>query len=279
MAKIENDKYYTNKELAKYIVDKTNNIIGEDNIICYLEPSAGAGVFLDYLRKPCLAYDIEPEDDERIVQQDYLTLKIMYKKGRCVIGNPPYGRVNNLAVQFYKKSIQLGDYISFILPISQLNNNIKMYEFDLIYSEDLGIREYSNINIHCCFNIYRRPSNNKLNKKPKYKLKDIEIRDGHKGTEKRQSIITKDVFDYDIKIKAWGGSTDIELNTLGEEIKDDKIYAQEFYIKIYNEKFKDDILKLLREVNWLKIYPMTATPKLQQWQVYKYIKDQFPEIT
>lgn len=30
-------------------------------------------------------------------------------------------------------------YIAFIQPISQLNNNLQMYEFDLIYSEDLGI--------------------------------------------------------------------------------------------------------------------------------------------
>jgi len=58
--KIINDKYYTSPNLANYIVNKTNEIIGEENIIEYLEPSAGAGVFLDYLNKPYLAYDIEP---------------------------------------------------------------------------------------------------------------------------------------------------------------------------------------------------------------------------
>ena len=94
MAKIQNDKYYTSQKLAKYCVEKTKEIIGEDNITEYIEPSAGSGVFLNYLDKPYLAYDIEPED-ERIVKTDWLTVNLDYKKGRCVIGNPPFGRANS----------------------------------------------------------------------------------------------------------------------------------------------------------------------------------------
>ena len=81
MAKIQNDKYYTSPELAKYCVEKTKEIIGEDNITEYIEPSAGSGVFLDYLDKPYLAYDIEPEDN-RIVKSDWLEVDLDYKKGR-----------------------------------------------------------------------------------------------------------------------------------------------------------------------------------------------------
>ena len=103
IAKILNDKYYTSPELAEYCVKKkTKEIIGEENITEYLEPSAGSGVFLNYLNKPYLAYDIEPEDD-RVNKQDYLSLDLEYKKGRCVIGNPPFGDRNALAVKFYKK--------------------------------------------------------------------------------------------------------------------------------------------------------------------------------
>ncbi len=47
MAKIKNDKYYTPPDLAEYIVNKTKEIIGKENIIEYIKPSAGAGVFLD----------------------------------------------------------------------------------------------------------------------------------------------------------------------------------------------------------------------------------------
>ena len=168
--KIPLDKYYTSPELAEYIVNKTKEIIGEDNISEYLEPSAGNGVFLDYLPEGTLAYDIEPEDDKgRIIKQDYLQLELEYKKGRCVIGNPPYGKGNYLSVKFYKKSIHLADYIVFILPISQLDNNMYMYEFDLVHSEDLGKRIYSDIEVHCCLNIYSRPDNG-LNNKPNFDL-------------------------------------------------------------------------------------------------------------
>lgn len=112
------------------------------NIIPH-QPSAGTGVFLNYLNKPYLAYDIEPTDD-RIEKQDYLTLNIKYKKGRCIIGNPPFGDRMNLVIQFYNKAVNECDYISFILPISQYRNNMSLYKFDLIYSENLGIRIYSN---------------------------------------------------------------------------------------------------------------------------------------
>ena len=74
------DKYYTPSELAEYIVNKTKEIIGEQNITEYVEPSAGAGAFLDYLDKPYLAYDIEPEDS-RVMKQDYLELELEYKRG------------------------------------------------------------------------------------------------------------------------------------------------------------------------------------------------------
>lgn len=241
IAKIENDKYYTSKELAKYVVNKTKEIIGKNNITEYLEPSAGNGVFLDLLDKPYLAYDIEPEDKlNRIVKQDYLTLDLQYKKDRCIIGNPPFGNKHILVTMFYKKSIQLGDYIAFILPVGQYKNNIEMFEFDLIHSEDLGKQTYSGRKIHCCFNIYKRNPNGTLNKKPNYKLKDVKI-------TTIQRYLNKDETDleYDTRICAWGAS-------IGKEVENPNQYAKEYCIKIYNDTYKDKILKLIKQVNGLK---------------------------
>lgn len=276
MSKIELDKYYTPKDLAEYCVNKTKEIIGEENITEWLEPSAGSGVFLDFLDDNYLAYDIAPEDN-RIVKQDYLNLELDYKKGRCVIGNPPYGVKNNLTVAFYKKSIQIADYIAFILPISQFNNDIKLYEFNLMYSENLGVRQYTNRNVCCCFNIYKRPKN-ELNRKPNYKLKDIEIRESLKNKNpKRSKCITKHEFNYDIRIMAWGGGIG-RSNQLGCEVKYEGQFTKEFCIKIHNNKLKDRVIDLIKNTHWEDIYPMTATPNLLQWQVYKYIKEQIPEI-
>ena len=78
---------------------------------------------------------------------------------------------------------------------------MQMYEFDLIYSEDLGIQKYSDIKLHCCFNIYRRPLSGEYNKKPNYKLKDVEVKEYRRnGTYKKPEK-------YDFGICAWGNGS------------------------------------------------------------------------
>ena len=267
MAKIQNDKYYTSPELAKYCVEKTKEIIGEDNITEYIEPSAGSGVFLDYLDKPYLAYDIEPED-ERIIKQDWLTVDLDYKQGRCVIGNPPFGRGNSLSMAFYKKSVKIADYISFILPMSQMNNNIQLFDFDLIHSEDLGMRDYSGVNLQCCFNIYKRPINGNLNKKPDYKLKDVKIVEYRRDGSKKQ---IPDGFDY-----AMGS---FGAGCVGKPIYNKGQFALECYFYILNEEYKDKVLEILKTTDWLSISRgISDTCRLPQWKIYKYLKEQIPEL-
>lgn len=265
MAKIENDKYYTSSELAEYVVNKTKEIIGENNITEYLEPSAGSGIFLDYLDKPYLAYDLYPEDD-RIVKQDYLELELDYKKGRCIIGNPPYGKGNFTSVKFYKKSIELGDYIAFILPISQLNNNMYMYEFDMIHSEDLGQKLYSNVKVHCCLNIYKRNANG-YNTKPNFDLRDITLKGVAIGKSRNDRVPET----YDFSICGFGGS-------IGKFCSYEGQYCQQIYVTINNNVYKNKVKELLVNVDWKQLYNMTATPRLNHWMINKYIKEQIPEI-
>lgn len=162
--KLNLDQYYTSDESAQHCIDKTREILGS-LVTEIIEPSAGNGSFSNKLRK-CIAYDLEPKADG-IIQQDFLKLDIPYKKGRLFIGNPPYGSRNNLAKAFCNKAFELGDFVAFILPISQLNNTQSIYKFDLIYSEDLGRQDYSGRKIHCCFNIYKRPDG-ELNKIRKF---------------------------------------------------------------------------------------------------------------
>lgn len=259
--KIKNDKYYTSDELGKYCVEKTKEIVGQNNIVEYLEPSAGNGVFLNHLDKPYLAYDILPEDD-RIAKQDYLELDLEYKAGRCVIGNPPFGdRYNDLISKFYRKSIQLGDYIAFILPIRQYNNDMLLYEFDLVYSENLGVKQYSNIDIMCCFNIYKRPSNG-LNSKPNHKLNCIKIEEHHRT---RNKLMNK----YDYRFCSFGSA-------LGKECGADA-YCKEYCLTI-EEKFRDEVIELLRSTDFKKEFPSVSSPYVGKWQIYKYIKKNIKNI-
>lgn len=256
--KINNDKYYTPIKTAKYCIDKTFEIIGKENVTEIIEPSAGNGAFSNQVEN-CIAYDIEPED-ESVIKQDFLTLDLDYKKGRLFIGNPPFGDRLNLARQFYKKAVQLGDYIAFILPISQLDNNQSLYEFDLVYSEDLGILEYSDRELHCCFNIYKRNCSGKLNSKQSNKIDFIDIC--------RYDSIGYDAFDYDIRMCYWGNGS------AGKIIYDNnKTYAAEYKIRIHNDKYKQQIIDLLTNFNWKEYKKSISMLRISQTDIYTVIRD------
>lgn len=262
------DQYYTNEDDMMYCVNKTLDILQDNgyNISCFLEPSAGTGVFSNYLYTNGLegiAIDIEPKQND-ILKEDYLTYDIEYKKGRLIIGNPPYGSRLSLAKKFYKKSIEVGDYISFILPISQLNNSEFMYEFDLLYSEDLGELIFSgNRKVKCCLNIYVRPKIG-LNKKAKNKLKDIEIvRNDSKKYEN---------FDYDVRMCYWGDAT------AGKILKEGENYSGEYKIKIHNKDLKDEIIRVLTNVDWKKEINSTAMCRIKQYHIIDVLKRYIPKI-
>lgn len=266
MSKIENDKYYTPINLANYIWDKTYEIIGEHNISEIIEPSCGDGSFYHHKKYvPHFGFDIDPQCNFRnVFKSDFLTEKIRYLWGRLIIGNPPYGRCLNLAQKFYKKSVQIADYIAFILPISQLNNTQSMYEFDLIHSEDLGKHLYSGRELHCCFNIYSRPKNGVLNTKPKTALKDISIyrQDSNGYSEK----------EFDIRLCYWGNGT------AGKILSDNESYSAEYKILIHNKELKDEIEELLRNFDWKEYLKCIAMRKIQQHHIIKILTENIKGI-
>lgn len=256
--KIELDKYYTPKDTALYCTNKTKEIVPD--ISEFIEPSAGNGSFSSQIVN-CIAYDIAPEADG-IIKQDFLELDIEYKPKRCVIGNPPFGSRLNLAQKFFKKSIEIADYIAFILPISQLQNTNSLYEFDLIHSEDLGKIHYSDRNLHCCFNIYKRPKNG-LNKKKPNKLKTVEI--------VRQDSKKYPDFKADIVMCYWGNGS------AGKILKENETYSAMYKIKVADE-FKDDVKRVLSEVDWFKELNCIAMLKIQQFHIINVLKKHIPNI-
>ena len=259
--KIENDKYYTPPELAKELIDKTFKIVG--NVTDIIEPSAGDGSFSKQL--DCVAYDIEPEDDS-IIKQDFLELKIPYKEGRLIIGNPPFGCRNAGSVKFFKKACELGDYIAFIQPISQLNNNLQMYYFDLVHSEDLGVVKYSDRELHCCFNIYKRPANG-LNSKPDYTLKDITIKEWRRGGS---YSTPPDGWDY-----AMANFGNGNMGKIPEYVGQ---YCQEVYFYCHKKEYLPKLLELLEYSTIRGYVESISAKKISVMRLYKYLRDNIEEI-
>ena len=57
----------------------------------------------------------------------------------------------------------MGDYIGFILPISQFENSDSLYHFDLIKSVDLGVLEYSNMKSTLLFQFIPKTRGKRIN--------------------------------------------------------------------------------------------------------------------
>lgn len=266
--KLDLDQYYTSYDDMEYCVNKAWDVIKDlgYGVSEFLEPSAGEGVFSNYLATSGLdviAIDIEPKGED-IIKADFLTYDLEYKEGRFIIGNPPYGARLNLAQKFYKRAIELGDYIAFILPISQLNNTQFLYEFDLVHSEDLGKLIFSNKKkVHCCLNVYVRPKNG-LNKKIPTKLKDITIvRQDKKGYED---------IEFDIRMCYWGDAT------AGKILKEGESYSGEYKIIIHNKELKDDIINLLSTIKWENEIDSVAMRRIKQYHIIQVLKKYIPNI-
>lgn len=248
--KINLDKFYTPAD----VVDKCIYEFWETfkEVTELIEPSAGNGAFSLKL-DDCIAYDIEPEH-ESIIKQDFLQLDLPYKYGRAIIGNPPFGNRNNLALKFFKHAIKMCDMIGFILPISQLNNVDSLYEFDLVKSIDLGKMQYSGIDVHCCFNLYHRPKDGKLNKKPKLSsdLFDL-LRTGDKDFEN-----TKADFMF------------CKRGSVGKEIfENGKRYGDEYKV-IVKDKDKISFIKnTILDFDWVGYKKHQSSPNISKNDIYR----------
>lgn len=266
--KIENDKYYTPENLAKKLIYITLHVLKHEHITDVIEPSAGNGSFSHNIK--CTAYDIEPESDD-IIKADFLKLNLKYKKGRLFIGNPPFGNRNHGSQHFYKKCCKLGDYIAFIQPISQLNNDINLYEFDLIYSIDIGKIKYTDRIIHCCFNIYRIPKNGVLHDKRLYDLNDVTLIEyrrikGNYHTGRQKEILPN----WDYSFCSWGNGS---IGKIPEYIGQ---YACEIYVYIHNKIFKDDILNICKNIK--NIVKTSSSKRIGCQRLYKYFIDNIEGI-
>jgi len=129
------DKYYT-KSTTVSLCLKSVELNDYDLVI---EPSAGSGQFLKQISsKRIVAVDLSPESPD-IEKQDFLACDKKYfdiKKGDKVVclGNPPYGKNSQLAIDFFNHAAVFSDTIAFVLPktfrkisvINRLNPNFHM---------------------------------------------------------------------------------------------------------------------------------------------------------
>jgi hypothetical protein len=161
------DRFYTRVETARLCIQKVNALplFRWPNAL-FLEPSAGAGAFLDLLPEESrLGLDIEPKHPE-VIEQDFLGYELpegLAHRPVIVVGNPPFGRNSSLAVKFINKAATLADVVAFILPKTfQKASTIRRIDRRLHLLEEHPLPSHSFIfeglpwDVSCVFQIWER---------------------------------------------------------------------------------------------------------------------------
>jgi hypothetical protein len=193
------DQFYTKPEIAKKCCD----LMDFNQYSSILEPSAGTGVFLDFLPpEKTKGIDLDPKRDD-IEQCDYFKYK---GTESLVIGNPPFGRVSSMAIKFFNYSATFADTIAFIIPRTfrrvSIQNKLSL-DFHLVKDIEIPIGSFEPLSMKakCCFQVWERRD------KPREK---IELEMTHPDFEV-VSYITVDgkvaaPSNIDFAVRAYGGN-------------------------------------------------------------------------
>lgn len=167
------DQFYTKPNVAKYCFEKfqkvTKNIGVDLRKYTFIEPSAGCGCFYQILPKNRrIGIDIEPKkllgiENKGIIKSDYFDWYPKNTKEKyIVIGNPPFGKRSNIAVDFFNHSAEITNTIAFILPRqfrkysvhSKLNNNFKLIKDYELNENSFYTPDEKDFKIRCIFQIW-----------------------------------------------------------------------------------------------------------------------------
>lgn len=234
------DKFYTKPEIAALCIAKADL----DDFITIIEPSAGSGSFSNQIAN-CIAFDMKPEA-ANIKEQDWLQYshtKLEDEKV-LVIGNPPFGQQNNLAVAFINHAAKFADRIAFILPVSfkkeSLQNRIDL-RMHLTFQEDIAKNSFTfngkDYDVKCVFQIW--------DKKDELRVKQT-------NSEKQ----TNNLFDYVKK----SDSPDAAIQRIGGNAgRASAVWAvksenSNYFIRFKNPENRDDIAAVIEKLNTIH-YP------------------------
>jgi len=292
MNKTPFDKHYTSNKLAnetifqfkKYLIGSWEDIKNLE----FIEPSAGDWVFIKHLIRNWINpsqikwYDIcvSSKNKYNIIKKDFLLTELKPGIKRVFIWNPPFwsnwiweGR-GILLRKFFNKMVENGEYIAMILPWTQYQHeNGVGFKFNLEESIDLWSIKYKSSwkNVLSCFNIYRKNSNWKLNKRRKINIEWVYYNYCRwNNTEKKEKLnnIRKE-FEYSFAFTDRG-------KRYIREIDEDKEYWKGYDILVFS--FNDEELykkckNILIDYNFFKRFPSTSNTSFSKYKLFKILQE------
>ncbi|NBU22683.1 MAG: hypothetical protein EBS38_02060 [Actinobacteria bacterium] len=163
------EQYYTPASLAYELVHQLLSRYPALKDQEFLEPAGGTGSFIEALKlggiKNITSFDIHPKHPQ-VMQADFLEQELDQRE-LVTIGNPPFGRNNELSVPFFNHAARFSSHIAFLVPrswrkwsvINRLDSNFHLVvdqEVEVIFEsadkDPVSIRN----DLRCCFQIWER---------------------------------------------------------------------------------------------------------------------------
>lgn len=253
------DKYYTRKEVVVKCLESLESLESFQPS-AVIEPSAGNGTFLKTFQEkplnstqiPIIGYDIQP-DDPSILCSDFLKLQpeefIKYGSSVLCLGNPPFGRQNNLAIKFFNHCANIPNVfcIAMIFPKSFRKESVQKRlnlwfhlekEFDLERNSFESADQTEIFDIPCIFQIWFRKDTERI---------QPQIEQLHPSNLESFNFIPK----TDIKNNDYV----LSLRRVGFYAGRAKIFEDEnkeshYFIRCKTLKIRENLLKYLNSITW-----------------------------
>lgn len=158
------DKFYTIPEISEKCLKSIGSLYKWKDWSLVIEPSAGNGSFLTQIpTKKKVGIDILPGHED-IIKQDFFTYTPECNGKILVVGNPPFGKVSSLAIQFFNHAAKWADVIAFIIPRTfrrvSVQNKLDR-NFHLVLDEEIPTKPCSfepPMMVKCCFQVWEKRS-------------------------------------------------------------------------------------------------------------------------
>lgn len=218
-SKPTNDKYHTSPNFVKQCISHID--FSQYDLI--FEPSAGCGSFLSRLpSEKSIGIDIAPDRDN-IIELDFysirkvinvLDLKKNTDKKYLSIGNPPFGYMSSMAIEFFNDCAIFSDTIAFIVPRTFRKTSVtnrldlhfhKIHEVlapknSFLVMDPMSDNLVSEYDVPCVFQIWHRKDTKRTKIEPVTKCKHFDFVDSKKDADfalRRVGVAAGSTFEKD----------------------------------------------------------------------------------
>lgn len=262
------EQFYTSTSCVNFVMQtcfiflrKYNIKLNNKNI--FIEPSAGSGSFVKWLREHncnnILAYDIDPKA-EGIAKQNFYKLKLNFDSKFVSVGNPPFGYKAKIATKFINKCLSFSDIVIFILPIQfnryntqkQIKPSAKLIYTSLPLPRNSFIYKNKPYSVNCIFQIW-------VNDKIKFsKFKNLRLRIApenkhpdfktwiYNNTKATLKFFNKQKYKWDFAIVRQGYYDYSKIITNPKELKKTRQYL---FVKFINPRSK----LIFKKINFVEL--------------------------